>query len=298
MSIAKYRAFIKTVESGSLTEAAKILGYSQPGISHMISSLEKETGLQLLIRNKDQVLPTENGKKILYYCYQIIKNENYLQETVSSINGLLAGTINIGAYNSLLQSFVPELIRIFSTTYSNISFHIREQAYSDFQENLPKGIIDIGFMSNDVPKNFEFIPLFWDPVCLLIKSDHPLATYERVPVHLINGCDFIMPLPGYDDLIQVIQQRKTIAPHIRHFAASDAALLEMVALGLGASVISLQQARRLPEGVIIKNFNEDFHRDLGIAIKSQKHTTPAIREFIRLAQELSDKKRKEGALPL
>lgn len=298
MSIAKYRAFIKTVESGSLTEAAKILGYSQPGISHMISSLEKETGLQLLIRNKDQVLPTDNGKKILYYCYQIIKNENYLQETVSSINGLLTGTIKIGAYNSLLQNFVPELIRIYSTTYSNISFQIREQAYSEFQENLPKGIIDIGFMNDDVPKGFEFIQLFKDPVCLLLKKDHPLASYDRIPVSLMSGCEFIMPLPGYDDLVQVIQQKKAIAPNIRHYAASDTALVEMAALGLGVTVISRQQSRRLPEEVIAKEFAEDFHRNLGIAIKSQKHTTPAIREFIRLAQELSQKKCKEGALPL
>ncbi|MFR1804992.1 MAG: LysR family transcriptional regulator [Faecalispora jeddahensis] len=91
LSISKYRAFIKVAESGSLTKAAKQLGYSQPGISHMVDSLETEMGFPLLIRNKDKIVPTENGKKVLYYCYQIIKNETYLQETVSAINGLLEG---------------------------------------------------------------------------------------------------------------------------------------------------------------------------------------------------------------
>ena len=78
MSLTKYRAFIKVVELGSLTKAAKQLGYSQPGISHMIDSLEAEMGFPLLIRNKDSIVPTESGKKILYYCHQIIKNEDSL----------------------------------------------------------------------------------------------------------------------------------------------------------------------------------------------------------------------------
>ncbi len=64
-------------------------------------------GFPLLIRNKDKIVPTENGKKVLYYCYQIIKNETYLQETVSAINGLLEGTISMGAYNSLMVGFLP-----------------------------------------------------------------------------------------------------------------------------------------------------------------------------------------------
>jgi DNA-binding transcriptional LysR family regulator len=143
---------------GSLTKAAKQLGYSQPGISHMIDSLEKEAGFPLLIRNKDQIVPTENGKKVLYYCYQIIKNENYLQETISSINGLLTGTIKIGSYNSMIVNFVPKVIHAFASTYSNIEIHLKEQAFADFQENLPRGIIDIGFMNEFVPKGFEFIP--------------------------------------------------------------------------------------------------------------------------------------------
>lgn len=42
MSIQKYMAFLKTVEYGSFTEAAKALDYSQSGISRMINDIEKE----------------------------------------------------------------------------------------------------------------------------------------------------------------------------------------------------------------------------------------------------------------
>ena len=50
MSILKYSAFLKAVEYGSLTKAAEALVYTQPGISHMISSLEKEVVSSLTLR--------------------------------------------------------------------------------------------------------------------------------------------------------------------------------------------------------------------------------------------------------
>ena len=62
----KYRAFIEVVETGSITKAAKKLGYSQPGISYMIDSLEKEIGFPLLIRGKYNVQLTKDGARILY----------------------------------------------------------------------------------------------------------------------------------------------------------------------------------------------------------------------------------------
>lgn len=51
MSLKKYEAFSKTVELGSLTNAADALGYTQSGISHMLNSLEDELGFTLLYRS-------------------------------------------------------------------------------------------------------------------------------------------------------------------------------------------------------------------------------------------------------
>ena len=44
----RYTAFLKVVEVGSFTRATEILGYTQPAMSQMIASLEKELGLKLL----------------------------------------------------------------------------------------------------------------------------------------------------------------------------------------------------------------------------------------------------------
>ena len=51
MSIRKYIAYLKTIETGSITHAAAQLGYTQSGISHMMQSLEDEVGFPLMVRS-------------------------------------------------------------------------------------------------------------------------------------------------------------------------------------------------------------------------------------------------------
>ena len=100
MSILKYRAFLTTIEHNSLTKAAEVLGYTQPGISHMISSLERELGFPLLVRAKDGVFPTENARYLQYYMQQIISNNEALMETAYQIRGMERGSLKIGTFYS------------------------------------------------------------------------------------------------------------------------------------------------------------------------------------------------------
>ena len=48
MSIGKYQIFLKTVELGSFTAAARALNFTQSGVSHAIGALEQELGVTLL----------------------------------------------------------------------------------------------------------------------------------------------------------------------------------------------------------------------------------------------------------
>ena len=285
MSISKYRAFIQVIEAGSLTKAAAQLGYSQPGVSHMIDSLEADMGFPLLVRNKDRIVPTENGKQILGYCYQIIKKEEELRETVSSINGIMEGDIKLGAYCSLMAEFIPRAVKAFSNVYSKIHFHLYEVEAGAFDESLTRGVIDIGFMSEHIPKGYTFIPLFRDQARVIMRADHPLANYDRLVPQMLNGCDFIMPVPGFDDIISSIQQEAPFTPNVKYYPASDICAISMVSNNLGISVISSLQVSLLPPNVIARDLGGDYGRNLGICIKSAKHAAPAVKEFIRISRE-------------
>ena len=61
----KCKAFIECIERGSISAAADSLGYTPSAISQLITSLEKELGLKLLVRSQKGVKPTSEGETLL-----------------------------------------------------------------------------------------------------------------------------------------------------------------------------------------------------------------------------------------
>ena len=60
-----YEIFLKVAETGSITTAADMLGYTQGGVSHAIASLEQELSVTLFTRKKNGAVLTHEGEKLL-----------------------------------------------------------------------------------------------------------------------------------------------------------------------------------------------------------------------------------------
>lgn len=65
----RYIALLKVIEVGSFTKAADLLGYTQPALSQMIASLEKELSIKILYRSRYGIRLTPEGER-LYPSYQ------------------------------------------------------------------------------------------------------------------------------------------------------------------------------------------------------------------------------------
>lgn len=288
MSIAKYKAFLKVAELGSLTKAAQALGYSQPNVSHMIKTLEDDFGFSLFIRSKDNCTITKNAESILYYCSQIVKNDELLHASVQGIYGLLTGSVRIGATNSTMIDFVPKAIHRFTTSYSGIELLPRELGAESIIRELKVGNIDLGFIDEQsVPIDLRrsFTPLFKDPLCLILPPNHPLTALEKVSIDKVKGCDFILPLsPGSDDTSEFADIIRRMSPNVRYKAASDLAIFGMVENNLGISVMSKEMTKYLRCKVESRDFTEDLYRTQGVLTHPSDHITPAVEEFIAVAK--------------
>ena len=281
----KHKAFIRVVELGSLTKAAKELGYSQPGISYMLNTLEEEMGFPLLRRTRDAIVPTENGIKILDCCYELVKATTTLEETAQAINGILTGTLKIAALNSMAINYVPPIISKFKERYPQIDIHLEEFSIPDIHNMLLKMQCDIAFISKDFPKSCSFYPLFDDPLGVCMPANHPLAEKEEVDISDLNDCEFIMPLPGWDDLYDIVYQTEPFSPTISHYVASDRGAVAMVASNLGISILPELQAKCLPHNTTWRKFSANCSRTLGYCITSMAHASPALRKFIAIINE-------------
>lgn len=290
MSILKYKAFLKAAEYGSLTKAAEALVYTQPGVSHMISSLEKEMGFPLLIRGKEGVFPTENAKPLMYYMQQIVSAEETMKEISYKIRGIEIGSLRIGAFYSTSVKWVPPIVARFSALHPNVKLQVFEGNHYDLEEWLMNGSIDIGLMSMPVPENYDFIPLHNDSILAVLSPENPLANCDKVdPAELIRY-PFIIPLDGGDEDVWQVMNAENLTPEIKYRIKGDMATLSMIGHNLGVSLVPDLAIPSLFQNIVTKPLIRDHYRVLGIALRSIRHASPAAQEFISITKEVVGEK--------
>ena len=286
MSLKKYEAFVRTVDLGSLTKAAQVLGYSQPGISHMIRALEQEFGFALLRRSRDAVFPTENAEKLLPYLRQIERGERSILELAAKISGAEEGTVRIGAFYSVSMHWLPKVIGNFSQKYPGISIQLSEGNHGEVWRWLVQGEIDLGFFSAPAPEGFDFFPIAEDPVMAILPQNHPLCALEKIPARLLVKEPFLSPCEGADEEVErVIREEGIYQPQIRYRIKGDETIFAMVEAGLGVTLMSRLLAEKTRAEVQIRPLEQRHCRVLGIAAQPGEQLSPAARRFLEAAAE-------------
>ncbi|MBQ0079484.1 MAG: LysR family transcriptional regulator [Eubacterium sp.] len=284
----KYHALIKVAELGSISKAAAALGYSQPGISHILNSFEEELGLQLFIRSMSGITLTEAGEDVLEYAKQIIVFEGKINEIATSRDHLAAGVIRIGAFASALVSFIPKAIKAFSEIYPNIQFQIEEYQAENMVNDLKTGRLDIAFIASrksysndkDVPVGYTYEYLLSDKLCLLVNKNHPLAKHDKVNYDMLKECDLMVPTTSWNKILKIDLEHEDFASNIKYIATSDLALFSLVSHDAGVALVSTLESPIKFDDVVLKEFEEDTTRNIVACISDVNKAAPAIREFV------------------
>lgn len=284
MNIQKYMAFVKTVEYGSFTKAAEILHYSQSGISRMINDLEKEWKVVLLERGKSGVKLTGDGMKLLPRARNVCREYEKLQMEVEEINGIQSGLIRIGTFSSAATHWLPNIIKEFQKTYPNIDYELLLGDYTEIEEWISEGRVDFGFIRLPAHPGFETVFLEQDRLLAVIPENHRLAECEVFPVAAFCDEPFILLEKGEKAEISEIFERCGLTPDVRFTTWDDYAVMAMVESGLGISILPELILKRAPYRIAVKGLDVPAYRNIGIALRSRKNASLAVRRFLEYLQ--------------
>ncbi|TML02224.1 MAG: LysR family transcriptional regulator [Actinobacteria bacterium] len=177
MDTRQLAAFCAVVERKSFSQAAERLGVTQPAVSLQIRSLEQRLGRQLLDRSGRRVEPTEAGLRLYASAQRLLQlEEQLLEELATGDEGVVDGTLELGASTGPGGSVVPVLLCEFQERYPDV--HVR-LTVSDTQtivdrvadRELELGIVGAGRRHRGV----AFEPFFRDEVVLAVPAGHPFA---------------------------------------------------------------------------------------------------------------------------
>ncbi|MFZ4835306.1 transcriptional regulator TdcA [Rouxiella sp. Mn2063] len=186
--------FQEVVRCGGIRAAARSLGQTQPSVTKTISELEKNFGVELLIRNNVGIELTKAGKVFHSHSRSILQG---LTRSVSEMQNMAHNSaIEISFGFSSLVSFtcLPNIIKDFKQAYPDAKLAMQEAQLSSLLPGLREGRLDfaIGTVTADMPiKDFNITPLFEDKFAYLAAKDHPLSRCESL--HALRNADWILP---------------------------------------------------------------------------------------------------------
>lgn len=284
MTLFQYEVFVKVVDTGNFTKAGEILGLTQSGVSHNISALELELGITLLNRGRNGVSLTDAGKRIIGHMRNVLLESEQIKQKTAAILGVEIGKIKIGSFPSASAKLLPGIISYFKNRYKGIELDLYEGSYSEIREWVENGVIDIGFVSLPI-KGLETIPLLKDKLVVLLPEGHPLHTNTSINIEQLSQEPFIMPKAGCELLIKERFQSHGVKPTIQFEVEDNQTIISMVQEGLGLTVVPQLTLPNWLTRVSKVELVPETYRQIGLAVKTIKNSTPAVKEFIHAAQE-------------
>ena len=281
METGKYRALLRTAELGSITRAAEDLGYTQSAVSRIISDLEQEWGVALLIRGRSGVALTAAGEALLPGLRAVCNAERELQEEVAELHGLTRGTIRVGTFNSISVHWLPRLMKSFLEKYPAIRFEILTHIeYREIEDWVASGHVDCGFISLPCALDLDTVFLRRDRHMAVLPADHPLAGAECYPIDRFAQDPYIKLEDDRDREVIQIFEHCGVKPNLQYLVNDDYAAISMVESGLGVSVLTELVLRRTPYEVVVKPLDPPQFRELGLAVRSLREVSPVTARYL------------------
>lgn len=181
LELSLLRTFTAIVDERGLTAAGKIVGRTQPAVTHQLKRLERLVGQKLVLVGRRNVTLTHEGEMLLQYARQMLRLSDEARARVSSSD--VEGRVILGVPD-LYASILPDILRSFGRAYPRIEIELRFTRSVHLHAALKRKEIDLALVTR-LPKVeggrlVGLQPLIW----VAGMRDHPEMT-DPLPVALL-----------------------------------------------------------------------------------------------------------------
>ena len=281
----RYKALIKVVEVGSYTKAAEILGYTQPALSQMIASLEKEISITLLYRSRYGVRLTPEGERLFPTIQKAVQQYEELRRQEQELTGLGTGIVRIGTVSSVSCHWLPGIIQKFWAEYPNVQLVMHQGDYTSICDWVQSGAVDMGFVNPAAAKGLQTQILASGPFVAVLPQNHPLAQKNELSLHDLEPEPYLLLEEGcYSEPLEAFH-KEGLSPNIRLTMHDDYSILSMVEQGLGYSVLTELVLQKTAYHIAIRKLKEPVIRTMALVMKDKKALSAAAKTFTRFVQK-------------
>ena len=168
----------------SFTRAARRVHVVQSAVSTSIAKLERELGVQLFDRSRQQIELTLAGERFLTQAHELLRVAGSAAESVASTRGQLMGSVDFGSLISYGPMNVARVLGEFHRAHPfvRLRLQLNQSGASSYLSALIEGSLDLALVSvpNRFPPQLEMRLMFEEPMFFVCCDDHPRASDKVV----------------------------------------------------------------------------------------------------------------------
>lgn len=241
LEIRHLRIIDAVARAGTVTEAARRLGLTQPAVSHALGELESRLGVKLFDRERRGMTPTTEGERLVRTAEAVLTEVECAEQDLELYRDGFRGIIRLATECYTCYHWLPPLLSRFRDRFPEVAVELSPDASSDPAGALEAEKLDAAIMHTDVSSRPGLRPdfLFQDELVVVMRPGHPLAEKEW-----LEADDFaeetLFLHTGVEDstIVQSVLEPAGVSPARVHSLYLTEAIVESVAAGLGISVLA------------------------------------------------------------
>ncbi len=275
--------FREVARAGSISAAARELGWTQPAVSQHLARLEREAGGPLLLRGPGGTTLTETGRALLRRTDVIAAELHAADEELAAHAQLRGGQVRLVAFPSAAATLVPSAFAALAERHPEVAVSLSEAEPPEAMAAVLAGDADLALVFGYDGPPADLGALTWhllgDEGVDLVVARHgpaPAGLAELAEAEWIGGC---VRCRGH--LVECCE-RAGFAPRLRHTTDDYVVVQNLVARGLGVTVLpaSALAAYRHPDVQVVE-LAELGRRHLGLVHRAGAEAVPATAALIR-----------------
>ncbi|MNY96473.1 HTH-type transcriptional activator CmpR [compost metagenome] len=238
MSTARYRSFIAVAKHGSLSAAARALRVSQPTVSSQITTLERQSKIELFYRQGYRMSLTGAGQKLLVIAQKLVAIESEADFFLRDSGKLNQGELKIGAVGPF---HVIEMVASYRARHPGMQLSIRMGNSQQVLHDLEHYVTDVAVLAGLYERpEFEARAYARHAIILFVNKNHAFAQRHQIDIQELNGQSLLLREHGSTTraAIEEVLNEAGVKPQLGLEIGSREAIREAVIRGLGIGAVS------------------------------------------------------------
>ncbi|MDP6097880.1 MAG: HTH-type transcriptional regulator CysB [Gammaproteobacteria bacterium] len=227
----------------NVSQTARSLFTSQPGISKQIRLLEDELGVEIFARSgKHFTRVTSAGESILETAGEIMRRIDAIKSNAQEFSDEMKGSLAIATTHTQCRYVLPGVIKQFIDSYPDVALHMHQGTPVQISELAANGTADFAIATEamELYSDLVMMPCYrWNRV-ILLPADHPLNQLTRLTLEDLAKFPLVtytFGFTGRSKLDEAFTERG-LSPKVVFTAADADVIKTYVRLGLGVGIVA------------------------------------------------------------